>query len=128
MEVFLLTRQNYNYDEFFLEMDNIFMCENESIDEFYSKIILLCYKFHLKDLPSEEDLIEWFSTLVHHVNRHNKRNDDKESIDKHNKDIDPAVNLGSIPNPIEPMNSLNFAFFMFSKFIWGISFQDNTNG
>jgi hypothetical protein len=64
MEVFLLAHQNYNYEELCLEIENISMHADESLDEFYARFMSLCFRFHLEDLPSTKDLIECFTSLV----------------------------------------------------------------
>lgn len=79
-EVFLLSNQNYNYDELCLEMDNIFVLENEFVDAFCSRFIFLFCRFHPKYLPSKPDSIEWFYTHVYSIVTHDERNVDEHSM------------------------------------------------
>jgi hypothetical protein len=52
IEVFLLAHENYNYEVLVLEIENISMHTNESLDEFYDIFMPFLFRFHLKDLPS----------------------------------------------------------------------------
>jgi hypothetical protein len=105
MEVFLIAHQNYDYDKLCLEMNNLSMHENESIEEFSSRFMFLCCRFHPEDLPSEKDLLEWFSFLVLSNYKHNETKDDEHNIDISQgvKDTDSMVNLGPILNYFKPI-------------------------
>jgi hypothetical protein len=50
MEVFLLAHHNYNYKELCLEIQNIYMHADESLDEFYAIFMSLCFRFYLEDI------------------------------------------------------------------------------
>lgn len=63
-QVFLKTHQNYSYNGLCLELDNLYMYDNESLDDFYNTFWSFCYRFHLDYFPSTEDLIERFTSLI----------------------------------------------------------------
>ena len=77
MKVFLIAHQNYNYDNLCFKFDNFCLYEDESSNEFYNIFWELCYKFHLSDLPSSEDLIDHFTYLVS-FNNEDTQSDNEE--------------------------------------------------
>jgi len=100
MEVFPIAHHNYDYDKLCLEMNNLLMHENESIEEFSSRFMFLCCRFHPEDLPSEKYLLEWFSFLVLSNYKHNETRDEEHNIDISQgvQDSDSMVNLIPILN------------------------------
>jgi hypothetical protein len=98
MEVFMLAHQNYNYEELCLEIENISMHANESLDEFHARFMSLCFRFHLEGLPSKKYLIEYFICLVLRVCERKKSNQDKHGV------LNPLVDFDSTSNFIEPTN------------------------
>jgi hypothetical protein len=94
IDIFLLDHHCYDYDKLCLEIGSLSMHEDESIEEFYDRFKSLCFRFHLKDLPSEEDLSQCFKFLVSSSCKHNKSNKDEQD------------NIDAFLNPIEPLNEL----------------------
>jgi len=98
MEVFLLAHQNYNYEELFLEIENISMHLDESINEFYARFMSVFFIYHLEDWPSTKDLIECFTSIVLPFKECKKSYEDEQDV------IDPLVNFDSTSNFIETTN------------------------
>jgi hypothetical protein len=96
MHVFLLAHQNYNFEKLCLGIENISMHAYESLDEFYAIFMSLCFIFHIEDLPSIEDPIECFTSLVLPANECRKSNEDKHDV------LHQLVNFDSTSNFIEP--------------------------
>jgi hypothetical protein len=100
------------------------MLEKETIEDFSSRFMFLCCRFHPKDLPSEKYLLEWFSFFVISNFKHNETKDDENNINISQgvKDIDSMVNRGPILNYSKPIikpeidpqpHRLRFVFHIF---------------
>lgn len=52
MKLFLISHQDYNYDDLCLELLNIHKHEGETFEQLFSRYMLICYRFRNNDLPS----------------------------------------------------------------------------
>ena len=72
------------------------MYDNESLDDFYNRFWSFCYRFHLDDFPSTEDLIECFTSLV---SSHTENN---ESINEEQDTSNSLTSLETLNGCMEP--------------------------
>jgi hypothetical protein len=64
MEMFIATHEDYVYDELFDELKEIRRLKNESVDNFFLRVMQICHRFPENDKPSDQLISNWFSYLV----------------------------------------------------------------
>ena len=57
MDIFLISHQNYNYDELCSEQENFHKQQGETLEQLFSMYMLIFYRLCMDDLPSKRDLI-----------------------------------------------------------------------
>jgi hypothetical protein len=63
MDLFLSAHDDCNYDDVYLELENLCKFEGAPDDEFFSRFMLTCFRFHEDDQPSGEDALDWLLYL-----------------------------------------------------------------
>ena len=100
MELFLISHQNYNYDELCLELENICRHEGKFVQEFLSRFILIFHRFYKDGQPSTKDLFEWFLYLLHENNislvHISKRYGPSIDVDSRSDYVKPTLDVETI--------------------------------
>ena len=58
MDIFLILHQRYNYDRLCNEIKTIQKGIEELVDDYFSRVSQIYYRFHDNDRPLKEELIE----------------------------------------------------------------------
>jgi hypothetical protein len=64
MEIFIVAHVDYVYHELFNELTEICRLGNESVDDFFQRVMQIYCRFPESDKPSDQEIFDWFSYLV----------------------------------------------------------------
>ena len=80
-KIFLNAHENYNYRKLGLELENLRRHKDESLDDFFSRFMLICCRFRERHQLSEKDTLDWFLYLTSLSDIHDLEKNKKSAID-----------------------------------------------
>jgi hypothetical protein len=83
VKLFLYSHHKYDYDHLYDESISINKEKNETTGKFHLSFNDICYRFHLKDQPSEYEFLNLFPYLFSLANEQRQITFDKEVFDYH---------------------------------------------
>ena len=94
--LFLNAHENYSYKKLGLELENLRRHKDESLDDLFSRFMLICCRFRERHQLSKKDTMDWFLYLTSLSHIHDLEKNEKSAIDSMHVNLSVENDLESI--------------------------------